>query len=51
MNKKILRQKAEDELNGSLGSIFDRSRTILETVRQIRKQVTLENAKTRALLI
>jgi len=31
-NKKILRQKAEDELTDSLGSILERNRTIREAV-------------------
>ena len=49
MNKKILRQKAEEELNGSLGSIFERNRTIIETVMQIKKKVISECASTRKL--
>lgn len=47
MNKKILRQKAEEELTGSLGSILDRNRTILETVMFLKKKVTKECAQTR----
>ena len=47
MNKKILRQKAEDELTGSLGTILDRNRTILETVMFLKKKVTKECATTR----
>jgi hypothetical protein len=47
MNKKILRQKAEEELTGSLGSILERNRTILETVMFLKKKVTKECAITR----
>ena len=47
MNKKILRQKAEDELTGSLGTIFERNRTILETVMFLKKKVQKECATTR----
>jgi len=47
MNKKILRQKAEDELTGSLGSILERNKTIIETVLFLKKKVIKECATTR----
>lgn len=46
-NKRILRQKAEEELTGSLGSILERNRTILETVMFLKKKVTQEVASAR----
>jgi hypothetical protein len=46
-NKKILRQKAEDELTSSLGSILERNKTIIETVMHLKKKVTSECAETR----
>ena len=46
-NKRILRQKAEDELTDSLGSILERNRTIRETVHFLKLKVSLECAKLR----
>ncbi len=46
-NKRILRQKAEDELTDSLGSILERNRTIRETVHFLKLKVSLECANLR----
>lgn len=46
-NKKILRQKAEDELTDSLGSILERNRTIRETVHFLKLKVSMECASLR----
>lgn len=46
-NKKILRQKAEDELTDNLGSILERNRTIRETVHYLKLKVSTECATLR----
>jgi len=50
-NKKILRQKAEEELLQGFTAIFDRKRAIVEATLTIKKKVSNEISKARIVCI